>query len=95
MVRSTNKYVAASLALALALAMAAGASAQYPQADDQYPQKDAQYPRADSMKEYAAEDTGACNPIPALCGTPLYATGRTRTVRGGGRASRASRAARR
>ena len=64
MVRSTSKYVAASLALALALAMAAGASAQYPQADDQYPQKDAQYPRADSMKEYAAEDTGACDPIP-------------------------------
>ena len=64
MVRSTSKYVAASLALALALAMAAGASAQYPQADDQYPQKDAQYPRADSMKEYAAEDIGACDPIP-------------------------------
>ena len=64
MVRSTSKYVAASLALALALAMAAGASAQYPQADDQYPQKDAQYPRADSMKEYAEEDTGACDPIP-------------------------------
>ena len=55
--RSTSKYVAASLALALALAMAAGASAQYPE-------KDAQYPRAESMKEYAAEDTGACDPIP-------------------------------
>ena len=54
MVRSTSKYVAASLALALALAlaMAAGASAQYPQED------------ADAMKEYAAEDTGACDPIP-------------------------------
>ena len=60
--RSTSMYVAASLVVALA--MAAGASAQYPQADDQYPQKDAQYPRADSMKEYAAEDTGACDPIP-------------------------------
>ena len=54
MVRSTSKYVAASLALALALAlaMAGGASAQYPQED------------ADAMKEYAAEDTGACDPIP-------------------------------
>ena len=52
MVRSTSKYVAASLALALALAMAAGASAQYPQED------------AVAMKENAEEDTGACDPIP-------------------------------
>ena len=91
MVRSTSKYVAASLALALALAMAAGASAQDYEEYDYEVLPEVPQEFADSMKEYAEEDTGACDPIPALCGTPPCATGRTRTARGGGRASPATR----
>ena len=66
MVRSTSKYVAASLALALALAlaMAAGASAQDYEEYDYEVLPEVPQEFADSMKEYAEEDTGACDPIP-------------------------------
>ena len=64
MVRSTSKYVAASLALALALAMAAGASDQDYEEYDYEVLPEVPQEFADSMKEYAEEDTGACDPIP-------------------------------